>query len=112
MTKLEAIIRPTKFEAVRDVLTDLGVHGMTIVDVRGRGMQKDHTKIYRGHEYSLGLLPKIKIDLVLPDDIVDNAVDAIVRTASTGAIGDGKIFVTDVLDAVRIRNDDRGEAAI
>src|SRR6266851_5704089 len=68
MTKLEAIIRPTKFEAVRDVLTDLGVHGMTIVDVRGRGMQKDHTKIYRGHEYSLGLLPKIKIDLVLPDD--------------------------------------------
>ena len=112
MTKLEAIIRPTKFEAVRDVLTDLGVHGMTIVDVRGRGMQKDHTKIYRGHEYSLGLLPKIKIDLVLPDDIVDNAVDAIVRTASTGAIGDGKIFLSTINQAVRIRNQQLGAAAL
>ncbi|SRR5712692_44156 len=112
MTKLEAIIRPAKFEAVREALTNLGVHGMTIVDVRGHGMQKDHTEIYRGQEYSLRLSPKIKIDLVLPDYIVDNAVDAIVRTASTGAIGDGKIFLSTINQAIRIRNQQLGAAAL
>jgi nitrogen regulatory protein P-II 1 len=112
MTKLEVVIRPTKFEAVKEVLADLGVHGMTIADVRGQGMQKDHTESYRGHEYSLGLIPKIKIDLVLPDHMVDNVVDAIVRTASTGVIGDGKIFLSRIDQAIRIRNQQVGAAAI
>src|SRR6267142_2563713 len=104
MTKLEVIIRPTKFEAVKEVLTELGVHGMTTADVRGQGMQKDHNETYRGHEYYLGLMPKIKIDLVLPDDIVDDVVAAVVRAASTGAIGDGKIFASRIDQAIRIRN--------
>jgi nitrogen regulatory protein P-II 1 len=112
MTKLEVIIRPAKFEAVKEVLAGLGVHGMTIADVRGHGMQKDHTEIYRGHEYSMGLLPKIKIDLVLPDSLVDNVVDAIVTTASTGAIGDGKIFLSRIDQAIRIRNQQIGAAAL
>ncbi len=112
MTKLEVIIRPAKFEAVKDVLGDLGVQGMTIADVRGHGMQKGHTETYRGHEYSLGLMPKIKIDIVLPDYIVDNVVDAIVRTASTGAVGDGKIFLSTIDQAICIRNQQIGAAAL
>jgi nitrogen regulatory protein P-II 1 len=112
MTKLEVIIRPARFEAVKDILSELGVQGMTIADVRGHGMQKGHTETYRGHEYSLGLMPKIKIDLVLPDYIVDNVVDAIVRTASTGAVGDGKIFVSRIDQAIRIRNQQIGAAAL
>ena len=112
MTKVEVIIRPTKLEAVKDVLGDLGVHGMTIADVRGHGMQKDHTETYRGYEYSLCLMPKIKIDLVLPDSIVDDVVEAIVKTASTGAIGDGKIFLSRIDQAIRIRNQQIGAAAL
>jgi nitrogen regulatory protein P-II 1 len=112
MTKLEAIIQPAKFEAVKNVLSALGIDGMTAMDVRGHGMQKDHTETYRGHEYSLGFLPRIKIDLVLPDDLVDAAVDAIQKTASTGAIGDGKIFLSKVDHAVRIRNQQIGAAAL
>jgi nitrogen regulatory protein P-II 1 len=112
MTKLEVIIRPTKFEAVKGILGDLGVQGMTIADVRGHGMQKGHTETYRGHEYSLGLMPKIKIDLVLPDYLVDNVVDAIVRTASTGVVGDGKIFLSTIDQAIRIRNQQIGAAAL
>lgn len=112
MTKLEVVVRPTKLEAVKGALIELGVPGMTISDVRGHGREKDHTESYRGHEYSLGLTPKIKIDLVLPDYIVDDVIDAIVRTASTGVIGDGKIFLSRVDHAVRIRNQQIGSAAL
>jgi nitrogen regulatory protein P-II 1 len=112
VTKLEVVMRPSKFEAVKEALIELGVPGMTISDVRGHGQQKDHTESYRGHEYSLGLTPKIKIDMVLPDYIVDDVIDAIVRTASTGVIGEGKIFLSRVDQAVRIRNQQIGAAAL
>jgi nitrogen regulatory protein P-II 1 len=112
MTKLEAIIQPSKFESVKEVLTELGVQGMTISDVRGHGRQKGHTEVYRGREYSVDLLPKIKIELVLPDDLVDATVEAVIRTASTGKIGDGKIFLSKVDEAIRIRNQERGVAAL
>jgi len=112
MTKLEAIIQPSKFESVKEVLMDLGVQGMTILEVRGHGRQKGHTETYRGREYSVDLLPKIKIELVIPDDLVDSAVDAIIKTASTGKIGDGKIFLSKIDEAIRIRNQERGAAAI
>lgn len=112
MTKLEAILQPSKFEAVKDVLTELGVEGMTISDVRGHGRQKGHTETYRGREYSVDLLPKIKIEMVLPDNLVDPVIDAIVKTASTGKIGDGKIFVSRIDEVIRIRNQERGVAAL
>jgi nitrogen regulatory protein P-II 1 len=112
MTKLEAIIQPSKFEAVKEVLTELGVEGMTISDVRGHGRQKGHTEVYRGREYSVDLLPKIKMELVLPDNLVNSVVDAIVKTASTGKIGDGKIFLSRVDEVIRIRNQERGVAAL
>ena len=112
MTKLEVVLRPAKFQAVKDALIELGVPGMTVSDVRGHGRQKDHIESYRGHEYSLGLMPKIKIDMVLPDYIVDDVIDVIVRTASTGVIGDGKIFLSRVDQAVRIRNQQIGAAAL
>ncbi len=112
MTKLEAIIQPSKFESVKEVLTELGVQGMTISDVRGHGRQKGHTEVYRGREYSVDLLPKIKIELVLPDDLVDATVEAVIKTASTGKIGDGKIFLSKVDEAIRIRNQERGAAAL
>src|ERR1700730_18449071 len=112
MTKLEAIIQPSKFESVKEVLTELGVQGMTISDVRGHGRKKGHTEVYRGREYSVDLLPKIKIELVLPDDLVDATVEAVIRTASTGKIGDGKIFLSKVDEAIRIRNQERGVAAL
>jgi nitrogen regulatory protein P-II 1 len=112
MTKLEAIIQPSKFESVKEVLTELGVQGMTISDVRGHGRQKGHTEVYRGREYSVDLLPKIKIELVLPDDLVDATVEAVIKTASTGKIGDGKIFLSKVDEAIRIRNQERGVAAL
>ena len=112
MTKLEAIIQPAKFESVKDVLMGLGVQGMTILEVRGHGRQKGHTELYRGREYSVDLLPKIKIELVIPDELVDSVVDAIIKTASTGKIGDGKIFLSKIDEAIRIRNQERGAAAI
>jgi nitrogen regulatory protein P-II 1 len=112
MTKLEAIIQPSRFEAVKEVLTELGVEGMTISDVRGHGRQKGHTEVYRGREYSVDLLPKIKLELVLPDNLVDPVVDAIVKTASTGKIGDGKIFLSRIDEVIRIRNQERGVAAL
>ena len=112
MTKLEAIIQPSRFEAVKEVLTELGVEGMTISDVRGHGRQKGHTEIYRGREYSVDLLPKIKLELVLADNLVDRVVEAIVKTASTGKIGDGKIFISRVDEVIRIRNQERGVAAL
>src|SRR5881275_2096328 len=112
MTKIEAIIQPSKLDAVKEALLELGVEGMTISDVRGHGRQKGHTEVYRGREYTVDLLPKIKLELVLADNLVDAVVDAIVKTASTGKIGDGKIFISRVDEVIRIRNQERGVAAL
>jgi nitrogen regulatory protein P-II 1 len=112
MTKLEAIIQPSRFEAVKEILTELGIGGMTVSDVRGHGRQKGHTEVYRGREYTVDLLPKIKLELVLPENLVDSAVDAILKTASTGSIGDGKIFLSKVEETIRIRNQERGALAL
>ena len=112
MTKLEAIIQPSRFEAVKEVLTELGIGGMTITDVRGHGRQKGHTEVYRGREYTVDLLPKIKLELVLPENLVDAAVHAILKTASSGNIGDGKIFLSKVEETIRIRNQERGVLAL
>src|ERR1700675_2285683 len=112
MNKLEAIIQPSRYEAVKEVLTELGVEGMTISDVRGHGRQKGHTETYRGREYSVDLLPKVKLEMVVDDKLVEPAIDAIVKSAATGKIGDGKIFLTKVDEAIRIRNQDRGVSAL
>jgi nitrogen regulatory protein P-II 1 len=112
MTKVEAIIQPAKLEAVKEVLSGLGIDGLTISEVRGHGRQKGHTEMYRGREYSVDLLPKIKIESVMDDNLVDAAVQAILETAATGKIGDGKIFLTKVEEAIRIRNQERGVAAL
>ena len=112
MTKLEAIIQPSRFETVKEALTELGVEGMTISDVRGHGRQKGHTENYRGREYSIDLLPKIKLEMVLADNLVDAVIDAIVQTASSGKIGDGKIFVCPLEDVIRIRTDEHGDSAV
>jgi len=112
MTKIEAVLQPSKFEAVKDALLEIGVDGMTVTDVRGHGRQKGHTEVYRGREYTVDLLPKIKVEMVLPDELVDQAVQAILNTARTGKIGDGKIFLSKVDEAIRIRNDQRGVAAL
>jgi nitrogen regulatory protein PII len=112
MTKVEAIIQTSKLEAVKDALHEVGVEGMTVIEVRGHGRQKGHTEFYRGREYTVDLIPKIKLELVLPDAIVEKAVQAIVTSARTGKIGDGKIFLSKVEDAIRIRNDERGEGAL
>lgn len=112
MTKVEAIIQPSKLEAVKEVLSELGIDGLTISEVRGHGRQKGHTEMYRGREYSVDLLPKIKIESVMDDNLVDDAVAAILQTAATGKIGDGKIFLTKVEEAIRIRNQERGVAAL
>lgn len=112
MTKVEAIIQPSKFESVKEALTELGVQGMTVLEVRGHGRQKGHTEVYRGREYSVDLLPKIKIEMVLADEMVDATVDAIIKTASTGKIGDGKIFLSKIDHAIRIRNQEVGAAAL
>jgi nitrogen regulatory protein P-II 1 len=112
MTKIEAIIQPARFEAVKDALTEHGISGMTISEVRGHGRQKGHTEMYRGREYSVDLLPKVKIELVVEDTQVNAAVDAIVQTASTGKIGDGKISLYKVEEVIRIRNQERGAVAL
>jgi nitrogen regulatory protein P-II 1 len=112
MQKIEAVIQPSKLDAVKDALVEIGISGMTITDVRGHGRQKGHTELYRGREYSVDLLPKVKLELVVLDDMVDKVVHAIVVAAKTGKIGDGKIFVTRVDEAVRIRNDQRGDIAL
>lgn len=112
MTKLEAIVQPNRFEQVKDALIELGVDGMTVSEVRGHGRQKGHSETYRGREYETDLLPKVKLELVLEDKLVDTVIDAIVKTASTGKIGDGKIFLWKVDEAVRIRNQERGAAAL
>jgi nitrogen regulatory protein P-II 1 len=112
MTKIEAVIQPSKLEAVKEALTEMGIDGMTVFEVRGHGRQKGHTETYRGREYSVDLLPKVKLELVVDDKIVEPAIDAIVKSAATGKIGDGKIFLTKVDEAIRIRNLDRGVAAL
>ncbi len=112
MTKIEAIVQPSKFDSVKQALADIGIDGMTACEVRGHGRQKGHTETYRGHEYDIDLLPKIKIEMVLSDEIVEKAVDAITKAAATGRIGDGKIFMYKVSDAIRIRNLERGVAAL
>jgi nitrogen regulatory protein P-II 1 len=112
MTKIEAIIQPSKFEAVKEVLTELGIGGMTISDVRGHGRQKGHTEVYKGREYTVDLVPKVKLEMVLTDDQVNSAIDAILKTASSGKIGDGKIFLSKVEEVIRIRNQERGVVAL
>jgi nitrogen regulatory protein P-II 1 len=112
MTKLEAVIQNSKLEAVKSALQEIGVEGMTVLEVRGHGRQKGHTEVYRGREYSVDLIPKTKLEVVLADAMVEKAVQAIVTTARTGKIGDGKIFLTRVDEAIRIRNDERGEGAL
>jgi nitrogen regulatory protein P-II 1 len=112
MTKVEAVIQTSKLDAVKDALHEIGVEGMTVLEARGHGRQKGHTEVYRGREYTVDLIPKIKIEMVLSDDMVEKAVDAIKSAARTGKIGDGKIFLTKVADAIRIRNDERGESAL
>jgi nitrogen regulatory protein P-II 1 len=112
MTKVEAVIQTSRLDAVKNALQEIGVEGMTVIEVRGHGRQKGHTEFYRGREYTVDLLPKIKMEMVLPDDLVEKAVQAIANAARTGKIGDGKIFLSRIDDAVRIRNDERGEAAL
>src|SRR6516165_11851016 len=112
MTKLEAIIQPIRFEAVKDALLEIGIDGMTVIEVRGHGRQKGHTEFYRGREYTIDLIPKIKVELVLTDAMVEKAVQAIIGAARSGKIGDGKIFLSKVEEAIRIRNDERGEGAL
>lgn len=112
MKKIEAIIKPFKLEEVKDALGEIGIEGMTVTEVKGFGRQKGHTEIYRGSEYTVDFLPKIKLELVVPDNQVDAAVGAIIKSAKTGKIGDGKVFVTNIEEAVRIRTDERGEMAV
>ncbi len=112
MTKVEAIIQTSKLDAVKDALHEIGVEGMTVLEARGHGRQKGHTEVYRGREYTVDLIPKIKLEMVLTDDMVEKAIEAIKSAARTGKIGDGKIFLTKIADAIRIRNDDRGESAL
>jgi nitrogen regulatory protein P-II 1 len=112
MKKIEAIIQPYKLDDVKQALQKIGVEGMTISEVRGHGRQKGHTEVYRGQEYSVDLLPKVKLELVISSDRSDEIVNCLVSAARTGKIGDGKVFVYDVAEAVRIRNDERGEAAL
>jgi nitrogen regulatory protein P-II 1 len=112
MQKIEAIIQPSKLDAVKEALIEAGVEGMTILEARGHGRQKGHTEFYRGREYSVDVLPKIKIEMVLPDEMLDRAIAAILNAAGTGRIGDGKIFVSRIDNAIRIRNDERGESAL
>lgn len=112
MTKIEAIIQPFMLEEVREALKNIGIEGLTVSEVRGHGRQKGHKEIYRGQEYQVDLLPKVKLELVVPSSRREEVVGALIGGARTGKIGDGKIFLYDVRAAIRIRNDDRGEAAL
>jgi nitrogen regulatory protein P-II 1 len=112
MKKIEAIVQPFKLEEVKEALKAIGVDGMTISDVRGHGRQKGHKETYRGQEYNVDLLPKLKFEMVVADDRLEEVVRTLASAARTGKIGDGKIFIYDVLEAIRIRNDDRGESAL
>jgi nitrogen regulatory protein P-II 1 len=112
MQKIEAVIQPSKLDAVKDALMEVGIEGMTILEARGHGRQKGHTEFYRGREYTVDLLPKIKLEMVINDELVDKAIQAILTAARTGKIGDGKIFVSRIEEAIRIRNDERGPTAL
>ncbi len=112
MTKIEAIIQTSKLEPVKNALHDIGVEGMTVIEVRGHGRQKGHTEVYRGREYTVDLIPKIKIEMVVADDMVEKIERAIISAAPTGKIGDGKIFRSRIDEAIRIRNDERGDNAL
>lgn len=112
MKKIEAIIQPSRFESVKEALLEIGVEGITVSEVRGHGRQKGHTEVYRGREYSVDLLPKVKLEMVLTEAQVGQAINTIMAAAKTGKIGDGKIFVSTLEDAIRIRNGDRGESAL
>jgi nitrogen regulatory protein P-II 1 len=112
MVKIEAIIQPFKLEEVRQALKNIGVDGLTVIEVRGHGRQKGHKEVYRGREYHVDLLPKVRLEMVIPSARRDEVIKTIADAARTGQIGDGKIFVYDVAEAIRIRNDDRGEAAL
>jgi len=112
MKKIEAIIKPFKLDDVKEALQEIGVHGITVIEARGFGRQKGHTELYRGAEYVVDFLPKVMIMIVVNDDLVEKAVEAIVAASQTGRIGDGKIFITEVIDAIRIRTGERGKTAI
>jgi nitrogen regulatory protein P-II 1 len=112
MKKIEAIIQPHKLEEVKEALKGIGIDGMTISEVRGHGRQKGHKEVYRGMEYQVDLLPKVKLEMVVPSERADEVINTLVASARTGKIGDGKIFVFDVAEAIRIRNDERGESAL
>jgi nitrogen regulatory protein P-II 1 len=112
MHKIEAIIQPSKLDEVKDALIEIGVQGITVLEARGHGRQKGHTEFYRGREYAVDLLPKVKLELVVSEAMVEKSIQAIMTAARTGKIGDGKIFVSRIDDAIRIRNDERGEIAL
>ncbi|MBI3645751.1 MAG: P-II family nitrogen regulator [Acidobacteriales bacterium] len=112
MTKVEAVIQVSKLDAVKDALHEIGVEGMTVFEARGHGRQKGHTEFYRGREYTVDLIPKVKLEIVLADDVVEKVVQAIITAAQTGKIGDGKIFLSRIDDAIRIRNEERGDGAL
>ena len=112
MKKIEAIIKPFKLQDVKDALNELGIQGMTVTEVKGFGRQKGHTEIYRGSEYTVDFLPKVKVETVIADGLVTQAIEAIVKAAKTGKIGDGKVFVSSIDDAWRIRTDERGDSAV
>jgi nitrogen regulatory protein P-II 1 len=112
LKKIEAIIKPFKLEEVKEALTEIGIEGLTVTEVKGFGRQKGHTEIYRGSEYTVDFLPKVKIDVVLAAEAVEKAVEAIVKSAKTGKIGDGKVFILPVEDAIRIRTEEKGEKAV
>jgi len=112
MKKIEAIIKPFKLEEVKEALAELGIEGMTVSEVKGFGRQKGHTEIYRGSEYTVDFLPKIKLEVVLADSLLDSAIGAVLKAAKTGKIGDGKVFVLPVEEAVRIRTEEKGDSAI
>ena len=112
MKKIEAVIKPFKLDEVREALSEIGVTGLTVTEVKGFGRQKGHTEIYRGREYTVDFLPKIKVEVVVADSAQDSAVAAIMKAAKTGKIGDGKIFITPIEDAIRIRTDEKGDKAV
>jgi nitrogen regulatory protein PII len=112
MKKVEAIIKPFKLDEVKDALSAIGIHGMTVTEVKGFGRQKGHVEVYRGTEYEVTFIPKIKMEVVIPDSMIDKVISTIIEKAKTGSIGDGKIFIYSLEDVIRIRTGDRGEAAI
>jgi len=112
MMKIEAIIQPSRLESVKEALLEVGIEGITVTEVRGHGRQKGHTEVYRGREYTVDLLPKIKLEMVMADGLANRAVEAILKSAKTGKIGDGKIFLSRIEEVIRIRNEERGEGVL